>query len=82
MKFYLSFTDYKAFLKNREKPVPTWRIVLYYPFVLFFCFLLFLAIRKIVSAIVNSPSHKYPSDRYRKVIKEGVFWDTVEYHER
>lgn len=25
---------------------------------------------------------KYPSDRYRKVVKEGIFFDTIEYHER
>jgi hypothetical protein len=31
---------------------------------------------------MNTPSRKYPSEKYRKVVKEGVFWDTVEYHER
>jgi len=24
----------------------------------------------------------YPADKYRKVIKKGFFYDTVEYHER
>lgn len=31
---------------------------------------------------MNRRPSKYPSDRYRKVIREGILWDSVEYHER
>ena len=29
-----------------------------------------------------SQQRKYPSKRYRRVVKEGILWDSVEYHER
>lgn len=44
---------------------------------------IWLIIKMIVSGY--SPKYrstKYPSDKYRKVIKEGILWDSVEYHER
>lgn len=25
---------------------------------------------------------QYPSSKYKKVVKEGLLWDTTEYHER
>lgn len=42
----------------------------------------FVMICTVMSARVDSGRRRYPSDRYRKVVKEGVFWDSVEYHER
>lgn len=30
----------------------------------------------------SSSRNKYPSEKYRKVIKEGILWDSTEYHER
>lgn len=30
----------------------------------------------------SSPRRKYPASTHKMVIKEGIFWDTVEYHER
>ncbi len=30
----------------------------------------------------RSNSRKYPSGKYKRVVKEGFFWDSTEYHER
>ncbi len=35
-----------------------------------------------LQSALNTPSAKYPSQKYRKVIKEGLLWDSIEYHER
>ena len=82
MNYYLKYSDFKKFCKKREKPLPNWRINLYYPFVWLVCFLFFITVISIIRSVMNTPSRKYPSEKYRKVVKEGVFWDTVEYHER
>lgn len=33
-------------------------------------------------ALCSGGGRKYPSNKYRKVVKEGLFFDSVEYHER
>lgn len=43
-------------------------------------FTLFLAI--FAASILAKSNSRYDRSKYRKVIKEGVFFDTVEYHER
>ena len=35
-----------------------------------------------VKMLVAGRKPKYDRVRYRKVVKEGLFWDSVEYHER
>ncbi len=41
-----------------------------------------LTILMLLRYINNAPKEKYPSEKYRKVVKEGLFWDSIEYHER
>jgi hypothetical protein len=36
----------------------------------------------IASAGGSSSRKRYPKDKYRKVVKEGLFYDSCEYHER
>lgn len=44
-------------------------------------FMFFGTIMLIVSKY-RGTEEKYPSSRYKKVIKKGFFWDSIEYHER
>jgi len=81
-ELYPSFRGFKEFFKDRDKPMATWRIVILYPFALIGITILILTIRSILTRIANSERRKYPSEKYRKVVKKGLFWDTTEYHER
>jgi len=56
----------------------------YFPFVwigITFFGVAILLIAKYVSSEVSRKPYRY-SDKYKKVIKEGIFFDTVEYHEK
>lgn len=76
----MKYSTFKELFKNHKwvnkwyKSVPIWicsNIVMF----IALCFL-----RSIITQ--SKESHKYPSDKYRKVVKEGLFWDSIEYHER
>jgi len=60
----------------------TWKIILLYPIALFGIFLVTIAVIGIVKLIASSESFKYPSSKYKKVVRKGVLWDTTEYHEK
>lgn len=65
---------------RKKKPINKFFIILLYPFVLICSiFLILLAVGCIASV---SQTNYRRSDKYRKVIKEGLFFDTVEYHEK
>ena len=50
---------------------------------IFTLFLLLMAIiAGIMIRVMFSTNEKYPSNKYKKVIKEGFFFDYTEYHER
>ncbi len=45
--------------------------------------LIFLFISFLKAMTSGSRSrNKYTSSKYKKVVKEGFFWDSIEYHER
>ncbi len=47
------------------------------------CILIFLFTSFLKAMISSSVSRsKYPSRKYKKIVKEGLFWDSTEYHER
>ncbi len=64
---------------RKKKPQNIILIVLYYPFVLF----VFLLLKGIIASILLSYEQKHNrSKKFKKVIKEGLFYDSVEYHEK
>lgn len=76
--FYLSNS------KRRNKPFAKLKMYIYYPSYFLFvinCILFLFALVAMVAGS-KSESSKYPSSRYRKVVKKGLIWDSVEYHER
>ena len=60
----------------------TWKIILLYPIDLLIIFLVTTAVISVVKIMAISERLKYPSSRYKKVVRKGVLWDTTEYHER
>lgn len=71
---------------NRKPRNPVWIKAVFYPFVVLFCvmiigvFLIWLA--QIKRQKNNQPDHVKNRGNYRKVVKEGFLWDSIEYHER
>lgn len=94
LKFYLwckksiySHQDFCEFLgiwRKKKGRLPKWVTYPLYivsiPFTGLFLIQLWIMIQ-LAMAHVSRPI-KYPSDKYRKVVKEGILWDSVEYHER
>ena len=73
---------YKTFLEiftsAKERPVLIrWLYFLLANLLLGF---ILLALRSAINA--SREANKYPSKQYKKVIKEGILWDSIEYHER
>lgn len=82
MTYFPTFKSFKTFC-GKQKIKTTILVVILYPFALiglalFYCFLISLAL---MIKGQNKTSYR-TSPNYRKVIKEGLFWDTVEYHEK
>ena len=79
---FLTYKDFSQYMVI-SKPL---KIILY-PFAIIFHFLfvLFLLIL-LYSLIKNIENRKHKSYRnskeYKKVIKEGILFDTIEYHEK
>ena len=82
---YLELKEFlnKRRLKKNKKPLKKWICIFYYGLAIIgiglFMFMILL-----MAVILKSSSRKSyrKSDNYRKVIKEGIFYDSVEYHER
>ncbi len=73
--------------KNKKPNNPTWVLVVYYPLIIFSIFwihvlilMLFIHLRASMEKSERVSYRKSP--QYKKVIKEGLLWDSVEYHER
>ena len=81
-EFYPKYSSFKEHLKKSDKPMATWKIILLYPLALLGIFLVTIMVIGIVKLISSSESCKYPSSKYKKVVRKGVLWDTTEYHER
>ena len=80
--FYPKYSSFKESFKYCEKPTATWKIILLYPLALLGIFLLTVTVISVVKIISMSQRLKYPSSKYKKVVKKGILWDTTEYHER
>jgi len=79
---YKTFSNFHdEVLRADKKPAKTWIKIILYPFYLLTLSILTAMFLGFITSISEKKS-KYPSDRYRKVIKEGILWDDVEYHER
>lgn len=81
---YPSFKSVKRwFYKEECSDIPFYII---YPIAILLLTLLYICIGIILvivwASLSKSTISKYPSKKYRKVIKEGILWDSVEYHER
>lgn len=78
-KIYSSFFESKEDKKSKKIKLQILKYVLFIPFLMFSGFVVLL----ILSMKDNAGSKIYrTSPNYKKVIKEGVLFDTVEYHER
>ncbi len=94
MKAYPTYRSYCMFLykiqgKNNKRLMTTFEKVVKYIFGLilitgFWLSLGFiiLIVKLCASGPQYSQSRKYPSSQYRRVVKEGIFFDSIEYHER
>ena len=71
-------------LKIKRKPRnKKWVKVVYYPFVILGLVLLGISLIVLIITIKSHSGKSYRNSKnYRKVIKEGLLWNTVEYHER
>lgn len=71
------FCEFIKMFRKDKPPLPLWKS---YPLYIFS----FLVMGFLIAAIAMSldGGRKYPSSQYRKVIKEGILWDSVEWHER
>ena len=85
-KFNLSFRCFSQLSDEwrevrKKKPNPKWKKVLLYPFFLIVCIFIMIFLVLTFNAIRSRPSYR-TSGKYKKVIKEGLLWDSVEYHEK
>ncbi len=89
---FKSLPTYKEFSKFNdmfmlnvmEKPLnKKWVKIIYYPFAIIGLVATYSVIYLLIDASAHSDRTSYKrSDKYRKVIKEGILFDTIEYHER
>ena len=88
MRFHLptfnEFVQFNNSLRERSKKKHQHKILiaLYYPFVLMLICLFYWVISTINTKRKSKLEDYRSSDKYKKVIKEGIFFDTIEYHER
>ncbi len=87
--FFPTYNEFRTFNNkwrqhfNKERQ-HKFVIAFYYPFaILGLCFLYAIFFWAVESVKGSSSKNNYRrSSKYKKVIKEGLFFDTVEYHER
>ena len=79
-KEFSRFNDWCRLKVNKKPRNPKWIKVIYYPFAL----VLYAMIYSVIMGMIKGPSRPSykTSDKYRKVIKQGILWDSIEYHER
>ena len=89
----LTYSEFSKFndgwmVKYRNKPKnKKWFKIVCYPFALIGWSIILILFYSFISMVVNSSRnasrYNYRTDnKYKKVIKEGILFDTVEYHER
>lgn len=82
-KKFSRYNDWYRLKINKKPRNPKWLKVTYYPFALIGLCLLYGAFFWLIVMVRSSNRTSYrTSDKYRKVIKEGILFDTVEYHEK
>jgi hypothetical protein len=82
---YREFTKCLYCMQTKRKLIPKWKKVIYYGLGLILITFLWLSFYMFLAMLKGSRSSnsvRYPSSKYKKVIKEGLLWDTYEYHER
>ncbi len=72
--------DYRE-SRKKEHLNPT-IVAICYPFFIISLLLLLGALAFLFSSSSSSNNSHKSSRKYKKVVKEGLFWDSVEYHER
>ena len=92
MKAYPTYRDYCKFLycmqkrRGERRFIPKGEKIVRYGLALIVITVAWIVFGIILlmlhSAAKNSQTTKYPSSKYRKVVKEGLLWNTYEYHER
>lgn len=75
------FCKFINIFRKDKTELPKWKS---YPLYVFSFIVLFYFIIMVIMMVYSFKNNKkkYPSDKYKKVIKKGIFWDSVEYHER
>ena len=82
-KDFSRFNDWYRLKVSKKHRNPKWLKVIYYPLALIGVFLFHLFVAWVLALIMDSTRKAYrTSGEYRKVIKEGLFWDSIEYHQR
>ncbi len=83
---YREFTKCLYCMQIERKLIPKWKKIIYYGLgligITLFWIIFGIMIIMLKGSISNSRAVRYPSSKYRKVVKEGLLWDTYEYHER
>jgi len=82
---YPTYKEFKEFFAKKEKPLNNFIAIPCYVLSLIGLTLLLIIMVFVVVSVFNSSkriSKKYPPEKYRKVVKEGILWDRVEWHER
>lgn len=68
---------------NKKEHQHKYLVAFYYPFALIGLLLLYSAFLGLLNKTKEKVKYSYRnSNKYRKVIKEGILWDSTEYHER
>ena len=81
---YKEFKECKFLFGKRTKPLNNFIAIPLYGLSIIGLTLIIVMIAFMVASVLckNSRPSKYPRDKYRKVVKEGIFWDSIEWHER
>lgn len=77
---HTDFCDLMKIFRKDKPPLHKW---LSYPaYIIFKGFIgTIIAVMQMSSESSRERSY-YPSDKYKKVVKEGILWDSIEWHER
>jgi putative salt-induced outer membrane protein YdiY len=87
-KYFQTFNEFRRFNNSwresqKKEHQHKYIVAFYYPFALIGLCLLYGAFFWFIASTRSRSRYSYrTSDKYRKVIKEGIFWDTVEYQEK
>ena len=82
-KEFCQCNDYWRLKINKKPRNKKWVKIIYYPFALIILTFLFISLFIIIGSIKSGSAKSYRhSGKYKKVIKEGILWDSIEYHER